>query len=843
MTSLPALNQRPLTPLSSVPEGHTRRGSAASHASQAGPASSEARKNSRQVKENQALLDIWTYEEAGAHGGGGAQDRTIVKARYLSAAADEERAEREGDGERPGGPGVVVPPIPPALAGSDFLSLAYASARKSDPRAYPKKAVTEAALRERLAQLEGQPARLEILVRDLQHEADMKKRDQRRQMREVGKKAHPVALYGKEKLEIRLMGRRTEPATFTVFKKPTVEHSEYIRRRVDDITAGTAVGSDHHPSIAITDIGDHFGGHDCCDCFDAPNFNRFVLFSKHPDAVAAEAKLASHVEEVKQGHVRTREQLLRELEEEQSARLARLQAEREKEWEGRKEELEAKFEARIRHIREEHARMVEAEKENVASAFNDREDDAAGAFALERSRLLEVCDKVLEAERKEAELEWREAKDLKQKIFPARKLPSLCILASAIRAEPLRLQCVELMAGDPRQFDQHLMAREFRSPLMQESVADLLSRLPLHRVVWLRDEGWKTHCFDPGALAHEVELRRKVLDNQFKKTARVELDAMLSAPPNPANPLDRVTRETIKSELARRVASTRPHIRLLLPPPTAPPGVAIDRESRLIAAAQVPLRYVTAWASHTFELGTMGKWYFEVEILHLDSFSGSTLSVGFDVPRAPGERHSRTLRPGITPGSGGEYGCAIQNDGNVHWQGRSHFAGTPFAKEDIVGVLLNQDDRTVSFFRRGNKAACVGAPDPVLARGDFPVEQKYYKLVPCVCFYSIRSPKEPSVVRFNFKGPFAYAHRARSGSEVPYDADPAGGDPKPKMRIGIGTGADTGAPAERGSGDEGDEDEEENGAEAGAGGAPAGAAAPGANEPREREGSLVGAVS
>ena len=265
--------------------------------------------------------------------------------------------------------------------------------------------------------------------------------------------------------------------------------------------------------------------------------------------------------------------------------------------------------------------------------------------------------------------------------------------------------------------------------------------------------------------------------------------------------------EILKKEIERR----REFGTVAIDDEIIPPQLEVVPHLGMVTLA-TSRRYATVHATRARTASGFGKWIFEVCVEKMP-YPGTTISIGFDVPRRElqwKEGLARTPRgsgatagqigkrgvalPGITPGGRDrKYGLAWQCDararssassserrqseGVLHAFGNTK-AGMPvFQEGDVITVLLNQDSAVpyVQFYRNGELAI----PRPKGAEGveissftghgkkkeakplgvfGIPIrDRSAYELVPAACFYATDlEAKHKPALSFNFSGPFEH---------------------------------------------------------------------------------------
>ena len=79
----------------------------------------------------------------------------------------------------------------------------------------------------------------------------------------------------------------------------------------------------------------------------------------------------------------------------------------------------------------------------------------------------------------------------------------------------------------------------------------------------------------------------------------------------------------------------------------------------IIYTLQRHQRYATAHATQSRYYEGWGKWYWEAKVIEFHAGFGSTISIGWDVPR----QSLDGAIPGLSPGERDQFGFAWQSDG------------------------------------------------------------------------------------------------------------------------------------------------------------------------------------
>lgn len=291
-----------------------------------------------------------------------------------------------------------------------------------------------------------------------------------------------------------------------------------------------------------------------------------------------------------------------------------------------------------------------------------------------------------------------------------------------------------------------------------DTLKQLISLLPTTLIKHMNDH--VNYHFPSGYVAREVQFRRNLQIEEYKALS-IEQLVVYKEQGKSSFP------ELVERELFAR-KEQKPAVCINIS--TASPYLTISNDM-FTAKLKKHKRYATLQASQCRAYDGWGKCYLEVHIEKYDSSYvvicgecdntvryGCTISVGWDSPR---EHVLDNVIPGLTKDNRGQFGTCWVSDGCMliqfmilifqvlHMNGNSEFVDCKFSQGDTVGLLLDQDARTLSFFKNGLQLA-FGKKNASL-----PIVDKFYKLAPTICLYSSKT-LVPCQVRFNFAGPFAH---------------------------------------------------------------------------------------
>eukprot|EP00164_Ancoracysta_twista_P010115 GFYU01015161.1.p1 GENE.GFYU01015161.1~~GFYU01015161.1.p1 ORF type:complete len:228 (-),score=51.48 GFYU01015161.1:194-775(-) len=170
-------------------------------------------------------------------------------------------------------------------------------------------------------------------------------------------------------------------------------------------------------------------------------------------------------------------------------------------------------------------------------------------------------------------------------------------------------------------------------------------------------------------------------------------------------------------------------------------------------------RYALVQATGCVHYLQFGRWYFEININHLDAF-GASMVIGWDVPRhaldwlGTKDLCREVPLPGKSSGPSDKYGFGLESTGMVYLDGVAEYTNHNFGTNDIISCMLDQDMAKVAFWKNGKRLALPGGN----VEGWIPVNDPEYQLVPAVNMYTtrIRPNEDLCSVTFNFTGPFKF---------------------------------------------------------------------------------------
>jgi len=406
-----------------------------------------------------------------------------------------------------------------------------------------------------------------------------------------------------------------------------------------------------------------------------------------------------------------------------------------------KEALEREFENEIKDARLRHQRRVQECLAAVKTKWHNLQDQVQTFFATQAAAVADSVKYVSATDGEALNEKLQRLGDSRRRIFDVDSMLKLGILAEALAADKLKEAVRKVVATNITTISgQH----QWTCDLIKTSLAkDVLVQLPIETVLELSKS---PRCaIVPAALDYEINMRRKVFRDQLCTADNETLQRLVD---ERVCPFD----DVVEQALAQR-GNSRAFGRLCLDESLLPLYTKLETDIMTVSTTHVH-RYATVHASHGVVSGSWGRWFYEVKILSLDTAAGSTVSVGWDVPRSSLE-HGPSI--GLSPGSANDYGVALQSDGHVHRGGQGEFVGMGFKQGDVVGVGIDLQANTVLFYVNGHKVqrhasiATSGSADSKL--GDFKTHSSNYHLLPACNLFSVRPARQSKIV-FNFLGPF-----------------------------------------------------------------------------------------
>lgn len=163
-------------------------------------------------------------------------------------------------------------------------------------------------------------------------------------------------------------------------------------------------------------------------------------------------------------------------------------------------------------------------------------------------------------------------------------------------------------------------------------------------------------------------------------------------------------------------------------------------------------RYALVHATKSRRYDEWGKWYFEVRIEKMDELYGSSISIGWDMPRK-----SYNDIPNLSFG--------WQNNGVLYYGEKMDYIEERYGSGDVVGCLIDQDRQTVSWFRNGERVILFRklSNSKLNEIPHVPIDNIVYELYPAAAMFKTRDSAQCCIC-FRFTEPFSH------GIPLPYTA-------------------------------------------------------------------------
>ncbi|EQC39785.1 hypothetical protein SDRG_03210 [Saprolegnia diclina VS20] len=543
--------------------------------------------------------------------------------------------------------------------------------------------------------------------------------------------------------------------------------------------------------------------------FDAPVFDRMVLFAKDQDVVERRLTLVDEYDKFQKTNKLSSDEINQIFEIEMKRYGDVLENAKNKEVAHTRTFLDQALQHDLQSVHAMHAATVANETARISAKYSAQRESLFVRIEVERLKALAMHRDSTQTTL--AQLEHVMAVNLQQvdAIFGASEfLLQLLLLAQDLACKKLLNACVRYLT-EPRRFQQFCTRRELTSPLLAETtLLVLLQHLPDS------DAAEINTVYGAQFVYHEM-LRREI------HTRLISLTKALESLPNEAlrdvmqyafekfvgdassNPSKEVSAlgelckgypHILTKELQRRREFS--HVKIN-------PALLSDHlslaEDDLLVELESSNRYCSAIGTKQRCAGEFGRWMFEVCIEAMDPV-GASIAIGWEVPRsvlqwAPSEDVWRQTHeapesprgemtrfgelngygvvfPGLTPGDdGNSFGILWQSHAGLMGDGMGvlycngkQYSGVPtFSSGDVVACTIDQDavEPFVEFYLNGQLVIPVvsdGSASPLKKRGEVQqplrLHSTHYALFPAVTLFSSKDPI--ARVRFNFRGGFQY---------------------------------------------------------------------------------------
>ena len=338
------------------------------------------------------------------------------------------------------------------------------------------------------------------------------------------------------------------------------------------------------------------------------------------------------------------------------------------------------YEVHLQNEYEKLDRLMEIRSRDI-DLFFEREIDRTSELFEQQQRL-----RIIKTEK-----ELKESTLLHNEILPENGLVTMLTLSDVVRSDDLRDTCIKILG---QTFSLHYQDKHLGCQLLTlQTLQQLLSQLPTEQLQELAEQ--YDYYFPRDIVLKEIEYRKGILVAEYKDCSVPELLAKMTAAEGT------VFSDLLANEIMNR-KKKKPFVSLN--PIQMSPFLKLH-EDGLTIELRGHKRYSCVHATHSRSFEGWGKWYFEVVIEEFDESYGSSISIGWDVPRDSSCMDGPIL--GMTPGEKHLFGCAWQSDGILHYEGRGVYIEEQFKQGDTISCSLDQDKKVLTFFKNGHRITLI----------------------------------------------------------------------------------------------------------------------------------------
>ncbi|OQR86125.1 hypothetical protein ACHHYP_10920 [Achlya hypogyna] len=562
--------------------------------------------------------------------------------------------------------------------------------------------------------------------------------------------------------------------------------------------------------LVLTDDVPAYDGVQSYKHFDAPVFDRMMLFAKDQDVVEHRLTLVDEYDKFQKTNKLSSDEINQIFEIEMKRYGDVLEGAKNKEVQHTTSFLELALQNDLQALHAMHTATLQAETARISAKYSAQRESLFMRIEAERLKALAMHRDSTQSTL--LHLEHAMAVNLQQvdAIFGTSEfLLQLLILAQDLACKKLLNACVRYLTEGQR-FQQFCMRRELTSPLLAETtILLLLQHLPDADAAEI-NQVYGSHFAFHEMLTRELHTRlisltksleslpnealRDVMQYAFEKFVG-EASANPSKEVSALGELCKGYPHILTKELLRRREFS--HVKIN-------PALLSDHlsltEDDLLVELESSNRYCSAIGTKQRCAGEFGRWMFEVCVEAMDPVGGS-IAIGWEVPRtvlqwAPSEdvwkltheapesprgemkcfgqvKGYGVIFPGLTPGDdGSSFGILWQSHAGLSGDGMGmlycngkQYSGVPtFREGDVIACTIDQDavEPFVEFYLNGQLVVPVqetkrsGGREsdlPVIAR-KLRLQNANYALFPAATLFSSKDPI--ARVRFNFRGGFQY---------------------------------------------------------------------------------------
>ena len=561
--------------------------------------------------------------------------------------------------------------------------------------------------------------------------------------------------------------------------------AELRKRGVGSGAAGAAA-----PAFRLPLSKSHCALPDCdaFGAFSAESVKRFVDASTKPDWARERRTLCEALQAARARQEAAVAEERAELDEKRAEAAQRLAAMRDKELKDLESACGACMEADLRAVASAYKVHVRREEEKIVRRYEKRAGDVQEYYEAQAAAVAALHarfdDAVAEAQTLQEQLRILDA-SMAAAYTPA-TVPRLLILAEVLQAGTLRELLLDRVAEDPLGY--LCEAQELGCQLIPSAtLLELVSRLDTAVVAQLASrssEQQPSGAVRRSYFEKELGVRRAAFAECLRRMPHGEVAALVGAEGGEAC----VFAEDVDAEHRARKAgrAVKVKVRMVQGGGGGAPATVISPSGLSVELLQHG-RYACVLASHGRSSGdSWGCCYWEAAVDCMDRLAGATCAVGFQatsagvgVGAAEGSSTGASGAPaaaaaaaateeealqaygegllrgtqeelvGLCAGEGGGYGCVLTSDGMVYGNGCAEEAAVAgYGRDDVVGVLLDQEAGRVHFYVNGEPASrAAGTPLSVADNGS---------LTPCVVLFSACATQKVKLT-LAFAKPFKHA--------------------------------------------------------------------------------------
>jgi hypothetical protein len=399
--------------------------------------------------------------------------------------------------------------------------------------------------------------------------------------------------------------------TVTTAKAPLIEQSDLFRRLGE--TWAPRGGRSDPQRVSLNESLHPDCSHDFAH-FSEENFDRFLLFCRHPDCASAQVAFSNAIRDLREGRAADLEEVSRSLASRRKDRLQRIAATREIKHSVLAREMDAALEEEIRLIRSRHeASRLEAAA-LVDARFDELERDAEAFYDQQLAACTDAIADMTGERESALSAEAAENSAVVNQLLPVGpRLPELLALAEAVQCDSMRSACVDLIAknfsvngvaGHPA-----LTSCGVVRPSSQRAILASLSVKEVQRAA----TSARPHI-SRSLVSAELAWRRSAAAEELQALGLTELTLLKSTGGHPF------------PDLVDQILASRQSASSGVSLTSVPSGVLLTGGTTVIAQAK--RRYLLVCASHPATQRQNTRSYFEVSVVDLHTDIDGEIAIG-----------------------------------------------------------------------------------------------------------------------------------------------------------------------------------------------------------------------